>query len=297
MNRIIAVVAAAGLASGVMGQVTASSVAVLTGTIQPGGPRQGVNGDRFFNIEGLNNGAFSSYGVARWDLTQVRADFDAAFRAGQWQIAAVELELTQDNAAFSLSGPVAVYYTPDDVTDIKTTASPLFYPLFDPLTFASDLPLGNGGNPVLSYTFTLGVTGDLDRYTQAGGSHAGGPVNPAEALALAPDLVQDIRTDNFLTLVFNDGDPATAATYRGQESFSGRVGPNLFITAVGTGGCYANCDQSTGSPLLTANDFQCFLNTYAAGASYANCDGSTGSPALTANDFQCFLNKYAAGCS
>jgi uncharacterized membrane protein len=61
--------------------------------------------------------------------------------------------------------------------------------------------------------------------------------------------------------------------------------------------CYANCDDSTGAPVLTANDFQCFLNQYAAGQSYANCDGSTGVPSLTANDFQCFLNKYAAGCS
>jgi hypothetical protein len=63
------------------------------------------------------------------------------------------------------------------------------------------------------------------------------------------------------------------------------------------GGCYANCDGSTGSPLLTANDFQCFLNKYAAGDTYANCDGSTGTPLLTANDFQCFLNKFAAGCT
>jgi hypothetical protein len=61
--------------------------------------------------------------------------------------------------------------------------------------------------------------------------------------------------------------------------------------------CYANSDGSTGSPQLTANDFQCFLNKYAAGDTYANCDGSTGNPALTANDFQCFLNKYAAGCT
>jgi hypothetical protein len=65
----------------------------------------------------------------------------------------------------------------------------------------------------------------------------------------------------------------------------------------GGGGCYANCDGSTGSPLLTANDFQCFLNKYAGGDTYANCDGSTGNPLLTANDFQCFLNKYAGGCS
>jgi choice-of-anchor B domain-containing protein len=61
--------------------------------------------------------------------------------------------------------------------------------------------------------------------------------------------------------------------------------------------CYANCDGSSGSPLLTANDFQCFLNKFAAGEPSANCDGSSGSPLLTANDFQCFLNKFAAGCS
>ncbi|MBX3377256.1 MAG: hypothetical protein KF678_09680 [Phycisphaeraceae bacterium] len=61
--------------------------------------------------------------------------------------------------------------------------------------------------------------------------------------------------------------------------------------------CYANCDQSTGSPSLTANDFMCFLNAYARGDSSANCDGSTGLPTLTANDFACFINKYAAGCS
>jgi hypothetical protein len=60
--------------------------------------------------------------------------------------------------------------------------------------------------------------------------------------------------------------------------------------------CYANCDQSTGAPVLNANDFQCFLNRFAAGDSYANCDGSTSPPVLNANDFQCFMNKFAAGC-
>ncbi|MBX3378263.1 MAG: hypothetical protein KF678_14810, partial [Phycisphaeraceae bacterium] len=54
-----------------------------------------------------------------------------------------------------------------------------------------------------------------------------------------------------------------------------RVNPS---GTVGPAGCYANCDGSTGSPLLTANDFQCFLNKYAANDTYANCDGSTGNP-------------------
>lgn len=68
------------------------------------------------------------------------------------------------------------------------------------------------------------------------------------------------------------------------------------FTVQGTS-CYANCDGSSATPLLTANDFQCFLNRFASGETYANCDGSTGTPVLTANDFQCFLNKFAAGCS
>lgn len=61
--------------------------------------------------------------------------------------------------------------------------------------------------------------------------------------------------------------------------------------------CYPNCDQSTGTPVLTGNDFSCFLNAFAASLSYANCDGSTVEPVLTANDFQCFLTSYAGGCS
>ncbi len=61
--------------------------------------------------------------------------------------------------------------------------------------------------------------------------------------------------------------------------------------------CAVNCDGSTTAPILTANDFQCFLNAYASGDPYANCDGTTTPPILTANDFQCFLNLYASGCS
>ncbi len=60
--------------------------------------------------------------------------------------------------------------------------------------------------------------------------------------------------------------------------------------------CYANCDGSSIAPVLTANDFQCFLNRFAAADSWANCDASTAAPTLTANDFQCFLNSFAQGC-
>jgi trimeric autotransporter adhesin len=61
--------------------------------------------------------------------------------------------------------------------------------------------------------------------------------------------------------------------------------------------CQANCDCSTGTPLLTPNDFACFINAYAANSAAANCDGSSGVPLLTPNDFACFINAYANGCS
>ncbi len=69
-----------------------------------------------------------------------------------------------------------------------------------------------------------------------------------------------------------------------------------FIAAFAAGLSYANCDNSTTAPILTGNDFQCFMNKFAAQDASANCDGSTGTPLLTGNDFQCFMNKFAAGC-
>lgn len=108
------------------------------------------------------------------------------------------------------------------------------------------------------------------------------------------------------------GDYMNSLDARGCQVIAGYIAPpeeggpvGVFVTfalipntsCVPDPGCYANCDGSTVSPLLTANDFLCFIERYAEGASYANCDGSTGSPALTANDFICFMNQYVAGCS
>jgi hypothetical protein len=62
------------------------------------------------------------------------------------------------------------------------------------------------------------------------------------------------------------------------------------------GGCYANCDGSTGAPILNVADFSCFLTRFASGDAYANCDGSTAAPVLNVQDFSCFLTKFATGC-
>jgi hypothetical protein len=300
-SLVVSITAAAGLAATSTAQTIANAVAVQTGTIQPTGPRQPANGDNFFNIEGANNTTFASYGVARWDLTAVRAAFDATYGAGQWRVTSVELEMTQDNAAFSHAGAVSVYLSSDDSTDVKTAAAPVQYPFFDPLTSAPDLALANGGSPILQYSFPLLATGTLDRYTQSGSLQNGAALSPSEVLSLASDLTSHIQSGNTLTFVFVEGDPATAATYRGQAASTTtpqRVGPNLFITAIGNGSaCYPNCDNSTTPPVLNVNDFICFQSAFAAGNSYANCDHSTTPPVLNVNDFICFQSAFAAGCS
>jgi hypothetical protein len=60
--------------------------------------------------------------------------------------------------------------------------------------------------------------------------------------------------------------------------------------------CYANCDESTNTPLLNVADFTCFLQKFSLGNAYANCDGSTSVPTLNVADFTCFLQKFAQGC-
>jgi hypothetical protein len=101
-----------------------------------------------------------------------------------------------------------------------------------------------------------------------------------------------------------DGPAAGEAigSWNGAASNSG-PGPYVITLTgscfVGTQGstCYANCDQSTGTPFLNINDFICFQGKFAAGDSYANCDLSTQPPILNINDFVCFQSQFAAGCS
>jgi hypothetical protein len=72
---------------------------------------------------------------------------------------------------------------------------------------------------------------------------------------------------------------------------------NMAFSLEGTTLCYANCDESTDSPVLNVYDFTCFLNRFAQGDSYANCDQSTTSPVLNVSDFACFINRFVAGCT
>jgi hypothetical protein len=88
-----------------------------------------------------------------------------------------------------------------------------------------------------------------------------------------------------------------SAAFAGTATSGRRFGGTIYYTVGSTpGGCYANCDNSTTSPVLNVADFTCFLQRFAAGESYANCDNSTTEPTLNVADFTCFLQQFAAGC-
>ena len=204
---------------------------------------------------------------------------------GGWEVTGLALELTQDNAAFTGDGFVAVYYSIDDSADIKTALSDLFFPFFD--MGDPQLELGDP-DPILSFLFFEEATGTIDRFDQDGG-----PGGAGEALELIDGLKADIENEDLLTLVFvDDIDPNVSATYRGQEPFEGREGPKLFITAEGdtTGGCRADLD---GDGVLTIFDFLQFQNLFDAGDLTADFDGDG---SLTIFDFLAFQNEFDLGC-
>ncbi len=99
-------------------------------------------------------------------------------------------------------------------------------------------------------------------------------------------------------LVLNPFSTADIGTYRATVSNACSTATStavlLGITSPCSAICYANCDQSTACPTLTANDFMCYLQRSVMGHSYADCDGVGG---LTAGDFICFLSRYNNGCT
>jgi hypothetical protein len=95
------------------------------------------------------------------------------------------------------------------------------------------------------------------------------------------------------TLTGTIGQPDAGAMSAGAFACAG----GFWAGGAGQPPCYANCDNSTTSPVLNVADFTCFLQRFAAADPYANCDNSTTSPVLNVADFTCFLQRFAAGCA
>jgi hypothetical protein len=174
--------------------------AVNNATVQPGGPRTGVNGKQFFNMESAANGSFASFGVVDFQSSPISV-----------QVTSLILNLTQANAAFTNNGALIFYLSTDTTTGIEPGTSPLAYN-------TASLPTGLGTQ--LSPLFSLGtanftevIDGTRDAFSFS--------LSPTEATYLRGQLLAGGR----IRLVIAPDDLTVAATYAGFSSteFSGPV--------------------------------------------------------------------------
>ncbi len=97
-------------------QIVFSKVADEWGTIQsdPFGARGAPNGNRFWNIQGANNGTFASSGTLRFYMDDLLTQLDGQFGSGNWQIDNVTLVVDQAPAGFSAPGLVDIFHVTND---------------------------------------------------------------------------------------------------------------------------------------------------------------------------------------
>lgn len=216
----IALFAVAGTA---FGSTTASTFANGWASVRSSGPVTGTSGERFLNIQGSGAGTFASYAAVRWDISGIRAQFDSAYGVNNWQVTGIGLDLWASNAAFTAPGDVAVYFSPDNTTNLTPGAA-------DP-SLSFDSSYGFGGN-----SGTTGVDGGYDRgslvatfnFPFTGSGNNG--LLPQIPLALNADIVDDILSDNNLSIVMEALSANVAATLKG-SSFNNLEPPRIVITA------------------------------------------------------------------
>ncbi len=166
-------------------------------SVQPGGPRSGNNGKRFFNIEGSSNGSFASYGVV---------DFQFGAVAAQPAFTSLTLALTQANASFTADGGLNFYLDTNTTASIQPGTSPLVY------SGAGEGTSTNvaGGQLSLLFlgagSFTQVVNGFENDFTFA--------LTPS----LASTLKADVQNNAIVRVLVTPTTPGAAATYAGSTN-------------------------------------------------------------------------------
>lgn len=187
-------------------------------TVRSSGVLTGGAGPRYLSIAGSDLGEVASYGVARFDVSAARAEFDAYYGAGRWIVSAVTMRLTRADSAFTADGGVHVYFTGDDAVPL-TVPSPLVY---SGTTTPSFAPEFSDAFFLASYEFRSASAGTVDEHTLYAL-----PITDAPPPNL---LADDIRNDDVVTLVLAEGTSGVAATYAGFDDDT-YEGPTLVILA------------------------------------------------------------------
>ena len=194
------------LPAAVGAQETVSVPATAASIIQADGPKQGSNSDRFFNVEGKGKGKYACYGVLRFDLSSLKSSLDKKYGAGKYAITGVSLQLAQSNAAFTGSGAIKFFFTPDDTTPPGS----LKYP-YDPK-----------GSTLKG---TLLSTDKFVKETPA-------DYNLFKGQSATGDFAKHLLQGKTLTLVVAEGEDNVAATWAGQKPPKSLKPPTLVVKAV-----------------------------------------------------------------
>jgi hypothetical protein len=197
-----------------------TSKAYDNGTIFSVGPRNPPNGRNYFNIEGMNNGNFASFGVADFASTRFRNANGQPI--GQIsQINSISLVLTQDNAAFTTDGQLNFYVTKQLITSIDAD------PTFIETTFDVNDPNGEGLNGQFAPAVLVGTGAFMQQ----------GQMGQVDTFTLTLDadtqnyLISVINSFSGFRIVITPADPSVSATYAGFTDPNGFNGPVIMIDA------------------------------------------------------------------
>ncbi|MDW8104475.1 MAG: carboxypeptidase regulatory-like domain-containing protein [Armatimonadota bacterium] len=194
-----------------LAQINVGINASNNATVQPAGPRGGINGKRFFNIEGNNFGQFASFGVVDFStaglgITEPIVD-----------VTNVVLKLYDAPASFSANGTVRFWLSEQTGIDIEPGTSPLRW---------NTGLLPDGVDTQLLPVYLLG-TGVYTR-TAANTEFVYPLTVPAEAKAY---LLSRINAGATIRLVVTPAEDTVAATYAGYNNATIRP-PRLEMTLI-----------------------------------------------------------------
>ncbi len=135
MNRKIALITLLAVSASIVQATVYSAECTNNLTIQPAGPRQGPNGLSGFNVEGVVNVSFASYGIAEWTASSFGISGPIS------DITSINLKLQKWHAAFStVSGNLSVWMT--NGYDLSMAQSPAASSPYKFSFDATDLPWG-----------------------------------------------------------------------------------------------------------------------------------------------------------
>ncbi len=165
-------------------------------TVQPGGPRSGDSGSKYFNIEGKDNDKYASFGVLVFDIPKEVQDK---------RVKSVTLTLVQSIPKFAKDGAIHFFLAPDldAAGDLK----------FDP----------NAPNGVGNQIKPLHALGSVDFKKVETGK--------MESFSLTvDDFVQErLAKGGKVCLVIVPADAAVAATYFGASENDKEKSPRLTL--------------------------------------------------------------------